>query len=213
MGTLWGHSLAVGWLRLFRRLRFLRLLGLDQLRLSDSDKLEGKRQIGSDCWTRGTQTTSLPLDHCRRRSLEVSHSPSICVQSVSNPMDNPQESSKRLNSNNIISSSWRRSPSRHKTKKKKTHKKKSHQKPTTQGTYSSVRCPDSTAYLPSQPCTPTGLGLPHLLQGFQHRLAVHLQDMELGLIFHPPIRNHCHQVETDVVVRFPAGHYSRCQTH
>lgn len=42
MGALWSHGLAAGWLCLFSRLRLLRLLGLDQLRLSDSDKLESK---------------------------------------------------------------------------------------------------------------------------------------------------------------------------
>lgn len=39
MSALWSHGLAAGWLCLFTRLRLLRLLGLDQLRLSYSDKL------------------------------------------------------------------------------------------------------------------------------------------------------------------------------
>lgn len=42
MGALCSHGLAAGWLCLFSRLRLLRLLGLDQLRLSYSDKLESK---------------------------------------------------------------------------------------------------------------------------------------------------------------------------
>lgn len=39
MSALWSHSLAAHWLCLFTRLRLLRLLGLDKLRLSYSDKL------------------------------------------------------------------------------------------------------------------------------------------------------------------------------
>lgn len=42
MSALWSHCLAAGWLCFFSRLRLLRLLGLDQLRLSYSDKLESK---------------------------------------------------------------------------------------------------------------------------------------------------------------------------
>ena len=42
MGALWSHGLADGWLCLFGRLRLLRLLSLDQLRLGYSDQLEGK---------------------------------------------------------------------------------------------------------------------------------------------------------------------------
>lgn len=53
--------------------------------------------------------------------------------------------------------------------------------------------------------TTSGLGLSYLLQGLQHSLAVHLQDVQFGLIFHPPIRHHCHQVEADVMVWLPAA--------
>lgn len=42
MSALWSHGLVAGWLCLFSRLRLLGLLGLDQLRLSYSDKLESK---------------------------------------------------------------------------------------------------------------------------------------------------------------------------
>lgn len=42
MSALWSHGLVAGWLCLFSRLRLLGLLGLDQFRLSYSDKLESK---------------------------------------------------------------------------------------------------------------------------------------------------------------------------
>lgn len=58
---------------------------------------------------------------------------------------------------------------------------------------------------PPQAHIPLGLGLSYLLQGLQHSLAVHLQDVQFGLILHPPIRHHGHQVEADVMVGLPAG--------
>lgn len=44
----------------------------------------------------------------------------------------------------------------------------------------------------------------HLLQAFQNNLPVAFEHLEPGLILHPAVRNHSHQVEADVVVRLTA---------
>lgn len=45
---------------------------------------------------------------------------------------------------------------------------------------------------------------PHLLQGLQYCLTVHLQHMQPGLVLDPAVGHHRHQVEADVVVGLPA---------
>lgn len=153
MGALWSHSLAAGWLCLFGRLRFLRLLGLDQLRLSDSDKLEGKRQSRSEHQTRATQSTLLPLGNHRGRICEgkpTSEHPH--TQQPPALRTTSQVSSKRASSNKDIPSSQRRS---HK-EKKKTNK----QKRTTQGPYSTERSPESRACYHLNPVLPRDPGSP-----------------------------------------------------
>lgn len=96
MGALWSHGLAAGWLCLFLRLRLLRLLGLDQLRLSYSDKLEGKRQTESKCWTGVTQTISFPFKHCRRRTCEGDPTTECpCAQLSDNATNNQQQKAKQ----------------------------------------------------------------------------------------------------------------------
>lgn len=151
MGALWSHGLAAGWLCLFGRLRFLRLLGLDQLRLSDSDKLEGKRWSRSEHRTRVTQSTLLPLGHHRGRICEgkpTSEHPR--TQQPPALWTTSQVSSKRASSNRDIPSSQRRS---HKEKKNK-------QKRTTQGPYSTARSPESRACYHLSPVLPRDPGSP-----------------------------------------------------
>lgn len=151
MGALWSHGLAAGWLCLFGRLRFLRLLGLDQLRLSDSDKLEGKRWSRSEHRTRVTQSTLLPLGHHRGRICEgkpTSEHP--CTQSTTSFMDNlPGEQQK--------GKQQQRYPL---FPEEVSQREKNKQKRTTQGPYSTARSPESRACYHLSPVLPRDPGSP-----------------------------------------------------
>lgn len=45
----------------------------------------------------------------------------------------------------------------------------------------------------------------HLLQSLQDDLPVVFEHLQPGLVLHPAVRNHSHQVEADVVVRLAVG--------